>query len=158
EASSRRIFFAAWLGGLLFFWPVLQWMRVADYRMHYTWAALATYCALYFPFAILLVRRLDRFTRLPLLVTFPVVWVALEFVRSFLLSGFAWYYLGHSQHDSLALIQVAALGGAYTVSLLVAMVNVWLFEVLYAWKEFRELLTLPGQGAPATPTSPRWLV
>src|SRR5215831_4570073 len=24
-ASKKRIFFCAWAGGLLFFWPVLQW-------------------------------------------------------------------------------------------------------------------------------------
>ncbi|MCI0456235.1 MAG: apolipoprotein N-acyltransferase [Gemmataceae bacterium] len=158
RASRRRVFFAAYLGGLLFFWPVLQWMRVADYRMYYTWAMLATYCALYFPAAILIVRRLDRNTRLPLVVTFPAVWVALEFARSFLLTGFAWYYLGHAQHDYLALIQVADLGGAYTVSLLVAAVNVCVFEALYAWAGFRNLLNLPGKGETATPTAVRWLV
>src|SRR5207247_2721186 len=60
EASGRRLFFCAWLGGLAFFWPALQWMRVADYRMYYTWAMLATYCSLYFPVAIGLLRRLAR--------------------------------------------------------------------------------------------------
>src|SRR5439155_7076770 len=28
-ASQKRVFFCAWAGGLLFFVPVLQWMRVA---------------------------------------------------------------------------------------------------------------------------------
>ena len=59
NARPRTIYLSAWLGGLVFFWPVLQWMRVADYRMYYTWGALATYCSLYFPLAIFFVRRLD---------------------------------------------------------------------------------------------------
>src|SRR5438874_13304294 len=36
DARPRRIYLAAWVGGLAFFWPVLQWMRVADFRMYGT--------------------------------------------------------------------------------------------------------------------------
>src|SRR5262245_16637081 len=154
EASPRRIKLCAWLAGSAFFWPILTWMPVADYRMYYTWAMLAVYCSLYFPVAIALLRRLDRGTRLPLIVTVPVVWVGLEFIRSFFLTGFAWYYLGHTQHDYLAMIQVTDLGGAYLVSLLVAAVNAWLFEVHYACRPVRRLLGLPG-GDQAAVTTPR---
>jgi len=142
-ASKKRIFFCGWAGGLLFFWPVLQWMRVADPAMYATWALLATYLALYLPLGILLVRRLDRTTRLPLIVTVPVVWVALDFLRSHLATGFTWYMLGHAQHDFLPAIQVADLGGVYAVSILVAAVNALLFEVLYARPWFRTFCALP---------------
>src|SRR4051812_5103434 len=43
-ARPRRVYLAAWLCGLVFFWSVIQWMRYADSRMYFTWAALATYC------------------------------------------------------------------------------------------------------------------
>ena len=142
-ASGGRVFLCAWAGGLVFFWAALQWMRVADVRMYATWAMLATYCALYIPLAVLLTRRLDRRTRLPLVVTFPAVWVALEFLRSHLATGFGWYLLGHTQHDFLAVIQVTDLGGAYAVSLLVAAVNAVLFELLYARPAVRAFLRLP---------------
>ncbi len=142
-ASKKRIFFCAWAGGLLFFWPALQWMRVADPTMYATWALLATYCALYLPAGVLLVRFLDRMTRLPLIVTVPVVWVALDFLRAHLATGFTWYMLGHAQHDFLPAIQVADLGGVYAVTVLVAAVNALLFEVLYARPWFRRLLVLP---------------
>src|SRR5262249_10991148 len=52
---------------------------------------------------------------------------------------FSWYFLGHSQHDFLELIQVADLTGAYGVSFLVAAVNALLFEVLWARAWFRDL-------------------
>ncbi len=142
-ASKKRVFFCAWAGGLAFFWPVLQWMRVADPAMYATWATLATYCALYVPVGVLLVRYLDRATRLPLVVTLPVVWTALEFLRSHLATGFSWYLLAHTQHDFLPIIQVTDLGGTYAVTLLVAAVNAVLFEVLYARRWFRTLLVLP---------------
>src|SRR5436189_5002024 len=51
---TRTIFFAAWFAGLAFFLPVLQWMRVADPRMYFTWIALSVYIALYFPLGIFL--------------------------------------------------------------------------------------------------------
>jgi apolipoprotein N-acyltransferase len=148
RACARRTFFCAWAGGLVFFWPALQWMRVADPAMYFTWALLATYCALYLPLGVLLVRFLDRRTQLPLVVTVPAVWVALEFLRSHLATGFSWYLLGHTQHDFLAAIQIADLGGVYAVSLLVAAVNALLFEALYARRWFRAFLALREPSQP----------
>jgi apolipoprotein N-acyltransferase len=117
-------------------------MRVADWRMYGTWALLATYCSLYFPVGVWLIRRLDRGTRLPLVLSAPLVWCGLEFVRSFLMTGFAWYYLGHSQHAFLPLIQMADLGGVYIISFLVAAVNAWVFDVLCARPVFRTFFGL----------------
>jgi apolipoprotein N-acyltransferase len=142
EGRARNIYWSAYAAGLAFFWPVLQWMRVADYRMYATWAMLATYCALYFPAAIYLLRKLDRGTALPLVITVPVVWTALEFVRSFLLTGFAWYYLGHTQHAFLPLIQIADVTGAYGVTFLVAAANAWIFELLFRQEWFRQFFGL----------------
>jgi apolipoprotein N-acyltransferase len=152
-ARPRRIYFVAWVGGLAFFWPVIQWMRVADYRMYGTWAMLSTYCSLYFPVAVWLIRRLDRRTRVPLLVSVPVVWCGLEFLRSFLMTGFAWYYLAHSQHNFLPLIQISDLGGAYAVSFLVAAANAWLFELFCTQQWFRSFFGIP---APAPATHGSW--
>jgi apolipoprotein N-acyltransferase len=154
-ASRKRVFFCAWAGGLVFFVPVLQWMRVADPAMYATWLVLAVYCALYIPLGVLLVRYLDRNTPLPLVVTLPAVWVALEFLRSHLATGFSWYLLGHTQHEFLQAIQVADLGGVYAVSVLVAVVNALLFEVLFARPWFRALFALPE---PARPTGRRALL
>ncbi|MCI0639509.1 MAG: apolipoprotein N-acyltransferase [Gemmataceae bacterium] len=128
DTKPWKIYVSAYLGGSVFFWPILWWMSVADYRMFYTWAMLATYCALYFPVAVWLIRVLERRTGWPLTFTVPIVWTSLEFVRSFLLTGFAWYYLGHTQHEFLALIQIADLGGVYAISFILAAFNGWLVE------------------------------
>jgi apolipoprotein N-acyltransferase len=146
EARPPRIYLAAWASGLAFYWPALQWMRVADPRMYATWAMLATYCSLYVPVAIWLLRRLDRRTRWPMTLTVPLVWTALEFARAHLLTGFAWYFLGHSQHDLLPVIQIADLVGAYGVTFVVAAVNGLIFELLFTRSWFRRLLHLPGEG------------
>jgi apolipoprotein N-acyltransferase len=140
---------AAIAGGLVFYFLAIQWMRVADPRMYFTWAFLAIYCALYFPLFVFLVRLLDRRTRLPLVVTVPVVWTALEFLRATFGTGFSWYLLGHSQHDALTLIQISDLTGAYGVSFVVAAVNALLYEVLYGSDWFRRCLAAPA-------AAPRW--
>jgi apolipoprotein N-acyltransferase len=115
-------------------------MRVADSRMYVTWIALSVYCALYFPLALFLVRRLDWRTQLPLVITLPAVWTALEYVRSTLITGFSWYLLAHSQHDHLGMIQVSDLTGAYGVTFCIAAVNALLFEVLYSVQTLRTWL------------------
>jgi apolipoprotein N-acyltransferase len=143
QARARVIYLSAFVGGLVFYWPVLQWLRVADPRMYWTWAILATYCAAYFPAVIFAVRFLERRTRLPLTITLPVVWTALEFLRCHLGSGFSWYLIGHSQHDWLPIIQIADLTGAYGVSVLVVAVNAVLLEVCWGRTAVRRLL---GQG------------
>src|SRR5262245_16170292 len=146
QSRPRCIYWSAYAGGLAFFWPVLQWLRVGDYNMmYYSWGALATYCAGYFPLAIFLTRQIDSRTSLPLTFVFPAVWTALEFLRSYVLTGFPWYYLAHTQHDYLPIIQISDLGGAYAVSFLIAAVNALIFEWLHRTRWFRGLFAFPQE-------------
>src|SRR5262249_1075384 len=40
-ARPPYVYWSAFAGGLGFFWPVLQWLRVGDYNMmYYSWGAL----------------------------------------------------------------------------------------------------------------------
>src|SRR4029077_14967677 len=96
--------------------------------------ALGLCCALFFPLGLFLVRYLDQMTRLPLVVTVPVVWTALEFFRSTFCGGFGWYLLAHSQHDYLPVIQISDITGAYGVSFLLAAANALIVEALFLFK------------------------
>src|SRR5262249_38284656 len=96
-----------------------------------------------------LIRFLDRRTFLPLIVTVPVVWTALEFLRSTFAGGFSWYLLAHSQHTFLPVIQIADLTGAYGVSFLIAAVNALLLESLWGRRRVRTWLVSPDE-------TPRW--
>ena len=58
------------------------------------------------------------------LITIPSLWVALEYLRSHLLSGLGWNLLGYSQTPSLTAIQLANVTGVWGVSFLITMVNV----------------------------------
>jgi len=130
DMSNWRRYLLAWLTGLVGFVPALQWMRVAHETMFYSWLCLAWYCSWYFLLALWLLRRLDRRTGWPLTLTVPLVWTALEFLRSNFAGGFAWYLLGHTQHDFLPVIQIADLAGVAGVTFLVAAVNGLIAEAI----------------------------
>ena len=47
------------------------------------------------------------------------------------MTGFPWYLLAHSQHEFLPIIQITDLGGGFAVSLLVAAVNAFVFDIVW---------------------------
>ncbi len=116
EQPTRRMGWACYLGGLTFFGPALQWMRLGDPTMYVAWWALAGYLALYFPIAVGLMRVAVHQWKMPLVVAAPFIWVGLEFARAHLMTGFAWYFIGHTQYRWLELIQISDVVGAYGVS------------------------------------------
>jgi apolipoprotein N-acyltransferase len=63
----------------------------------------------------------------------PVLWAALEYLRSFLLTGFPWGYLGHTQYLNLPFIQMADITGVYGLSFVTLLVNATLYWVLHQW-------------------------
>ncbi len=70
-----------------------------------------------------------------LLLAFPAFWVGLEFLRSFLLSGFPWALVGYSQYLNTAFVQIADITGVYGVSFLLILVNTLLFLWIVCWME-----------------------
>ena len=132
-AVERRAGWLVW--GVCFcqFLASLRWMMVADERMIATWILLAWWCSLFPWFAWRLLRLLDARTGLPLTFTVGLVWLPLEHARAYLLTGFPWYYLAHTQHDVLPLLQTADFAGTQYLSLLVAVCNGWLADLLCCW-------------------------
>ncbi len=116
EQPTRRMGWACYLGGLAFFAPALQWMRLGDPTMYIAWLALAGYLAMTFPVAVGLMRVAVHRWKAPLVIAAPLIWVGLEFARAHLMTGFAWYFIGHTQYRWLELIQISDLVGAYGVS------------------------------------------
>ena len=74
----------------------------------------------------------------------PILWVALEYLRSFLLTGFPWANLGYSQYLNLPFIQMADITGVYGLSFVILLVNATLFWVLHKWSKrtfpFKEVI------------------
>lgn len=166
-ASTWRRYLAAYLGGFVFFAAALKWLPVAHPMMYFSWAFLALMCPCYWAAGLWLLRRLDRL-RVPLAVSVPAVWVALEYTRAhfptgfpfmahlgmYQLIGFGWYFLGYTQHAFVPLIQVADLGGVYAVSVVVGAVNGLLADWLMRSAAVRLWLRWEGTQAPPAPARP----
>lgn len=64
----------------------------------------------------------------------PVIWVATEYSRNYLFTGFPWANLGYSQVRHLPVAQLAALGGPYAIAGLVVLVNAVVAAWWVAWR------------------------
>lgn len=120
---TRWMYRSAFAAGLFFWLISLQWMRLGDPTMYIALVALATYLALYWPLSLALIRVAVHRMRIPLVLAAPVVWTGLELLRAHLMTGFAWYNLGHSQYRWIEIIQISDLAGVYAVTFLIAAAN-----------------------------------
>lgn len=128
---TTRPWLAYWLSfaaGWLFFLINLSWLRPVT---GLGFVALAFYLAAYFPLAAFAVRTGLRRGFAPVW-TLPVAWVACEFLRAFVMSGFPWLFVGHAFYRQLWLIQISDLVGAYGVSFVALAINGALATILLA--------------------------
>lgn len=93
-------------------------------------AVLAGYLALYPAAFCALLSRVPVNGGARFVVAASSLWVALEFLRTYLLTGFPWNLLGYSQYRNVPLIQVATVTGVYGVSFVVVAVNAALWGLL----------------------------
>jgi len=61
------------------------------------------------------------------LIMIPALWVCLEYLRTFLITGFPWGLLGYTQYNNLHLIQISDIFGVYGMSFVIAFANVVIF-------------------------------
>jgi len=135
--DAARAFRVGMIAGLTHYLTLLYWvvftMRTYGYLPWWQCIALlallAAYLAVY-PglFAMSVVSLCQKPGRLVILA--PVFWVALEYLRSFLLTGFPWGVIGYSQFNRLHIIQISDMFGVYGVSFLVVLVNAGLYILL----------------------------
>lgn len=125
-----RLYLGAWGGGLVFWLLAVQWVRLSDPTAWLAWIAMAVVFSFWWP-AFLALARLAVFRlEIPLMMAAPILWVGMEYIRAYILTGFPWYYLGHSQYRFLTLIQIADTTSALGISFLIAVVNAWVVDLV----------------------------
>ncbi|MCK5420811.1 MAG: apolipoprotein N-acyltransferase, partial [Deltaproteobacteria bacterium] len=130
-----RTFLLGWFCGFVFHIGLLYWIVVVTTtygKLVYPLGILVmllliSYLSLYFGSALAIAMFIQKNTSIKLTASLPFIWVTMEYLRSFLLSGFPWENLGYSQYHSLSLIQCADITGVYGISFLIVFVNVTLF-------------------------------
>ncbi len=102
---------------------------------------VAAYLGSYHLAFAVLSRRLLRVSPWLTLVSLPAAWVALEWVRTFLFSGFPWNLAAYSWIEVPGALRASSWIGAYGVSYLVVLSNVGLFLAAH-----QRRLSLAGAG------------
>jgi apolipoprotein N-acyltransferase len=126
QHNKKLLFLHAFLFGLGFFGTGASWVFVSILEFGGASVALAAVMTAVFVATIATAFALP-FTALSyfkhsqwrLLLGFPLVWVLSEWLRSWILTGFPWLYIGYSQ-ISTPLAAWAPIGGVLFVSLLTA--------------------------------------
>ncbi len=120
--NSKQSFFQGYLFGLLFWLGTIWWV---GYVTIFGAVMLILYLSLYSGIFAWIFYRLwkkgIRDFRFILLIS--GAWTILEWIRSYLFTGFGWNLLAYSQASNLLLIQIADIVGAFGVSFLVVWVN-----------------------------------
>jgi apolipoprotein N-acyltransferase len=131
------------LAGLVSFLGILYWIVVAVHTYGnipvivsvLILLLLVVYLSLFVGFFTLLTRLFQLRLGLQTPFLIPMIWVALEYLRSFLLTGFPWANLGYSQYLNLPFIQMAEITGTYGLSFVILLVNATLFWILHQWPQ-----------------------
>ncbi len=126
---TQRAWVVHWLsffGGWLFYLIALRWLYPVT---GLGYVALAFYLAVYWPMAAWAIRAGIRH-RISPIWTLPAVWVATEYLRAWVMSGFPWFFVGHAFYQQTLLIQVCDLTGVYGLSFLALMINGVVAEML----------------------------
>jgi apolipoprotein N-acyltransferase len=131
SGSLARALALGFVAGLVYFTGTLYWITrvMAVYGgldplvAGLVNAALIAYLSLFPAVFALITRRLVMIYGVRALLMSPLVWVATELGRTYLLTGFPWVLLGYSQTTVLPVAQAASLFGVYGLSALVALVS-----------------------------------
>lgn len=138
DKGFKESFYQGMMSGFVYFLGTVYWVSHSMHVYGYVPIAatlfavvlLCLYLALYVGvFSIFFSYLCDR-SAVPASVTAPFLWVALEFIRTYALTGFPWSVLGYTQYSFLTLIQIADITGVYGISFLIVAVNGMLFDVI----------------------------
>ncbi len=134
----RRSFELGFLTGIITFLGILYWIIVAVHTYGNVplipsgliLLLLVAYLSLFMGAFTLFTRFVQIRSGLQTILFAPLLWVGLEYLRTYLVTGFPWASLGYSQYLNLRFIQIADITGVYGPSFVIVLVNATLFEVV----------------------------
>ena len=143
DVTPRQGFLLAMIAGIVHYIGLLYWLV---YTMH-TYGYLPIYQSVAFLFIMAMylsifwgcfgwfaAAKIHSPSQLWLL---PTIWTALEYIRTYLLTGFPWGFLGHTQYKQIWIIQIADLIGVYGVTFLLVSINISMFMCFASFLKYR---------------------
>jgi apolipoprotein N-acyltransferase len=139
----RHGFILGFSTGVVSFLGILYWIIVAVHTYGNVplvpsaliLLLLVVYLSLFIGVFACLTRFIQIRSGLQTILFTPLLWAALEYLRSLLLTGFPWANLGYSQYLNLPFIQMADITGPYGPSFVILLVNATLSRVLHQWSK-----------------------
>jgi apolipoprotein N-acyltransferase len=137
--TPGRVFAYAWLQGFACYLASIYWvvitlhnfagvpLALAVIPMILLAAVMAVYTGAAFYAAEFITIRLN----LPIALTLPLAWTAVEWIRTYFPIGFPWNLLGYAAYRNLNLIQFAEFTGVYGISALIILFNSVVYVVLF---------------------------
>jgi apolipoprotein N-acyltransferase len=156
-ASPKQAALLGFLFGLGLFGVGVSWVFVAIHVFGYVpvplavvmttafVAFLALYLALQGYVSVTLHQRLGLSRIASLLLIYPTIWVLLEWLRGWFLTGFPWLNLGYSQLNT-PLAGIAPVLGVYGMSWATALTSVLVLIILVAAKHKTRFVVATGLG------------
>jgi apolipoprotein N-acyltransferase len=120
----------------LLYWVIIVLGRYGNLSLWVSIPALillALYMSCYLVLFCVIISRVWIHREMLVVWVGPLLWVGLDFIRSFLFSGFPWQDLGYSQYKALLLIQTADLTGHYGITFHIVLVNSVTALLLVLW-------------------------
>jgi apolipoprotein N-acyltransferase len=133
------------LAGMIHYVSLLYWIVIVLGRYgNLPWLVsipamllLALYMSSYLALFCTIMCRIWRRNEIMVLWAGPFLWVGLDYVRSFLFSGFPWQDLAYSQYKALLLIQTVDLTGHFGITFHIVLVNCVTALLFVLWREKR---------------------
>ncbi|MCS7281107.1 MAG: apolipoprotein N-acyltransferase [Desulfobacterota bacterium] len=137
DGSKADFFFGlksgivAYIG--LLYWVVIAMTKYGGINLLSSMACmllLSTYLALYVGAFTYISSLTESVLRIPVYFSAPFFWTLLEYLRTYMLTGFPWSLLAYSQYNFLPFIQICSFAGPYYVSYVIVSINCLLFLLL----------------------------
>ena len=136
---SGFLFFAGLLVAIALLYPYANiFVTLLGYIL------LVAYTAVYFGVFAVILRHLPWKSGILYATVAATLWVSLEWVRGWLLTGFPWGYLGYTQWNNPIGIQIASITGVYGVSFLIIFLNAGIASIIIRKNEWKRELTTVG--------------
>lgn len=130
----RRSFWLCWFAAIIYYSTLLRWLTISlnqygNLSLILSYLALillACYLAL---FPAIFATAISRQTKTSLLWSAPIIWIALDYLRAILFTGFPWLDLGYSQYNQPLLLPMASIAGHHAITFIIIMVNCLIFSI-----------------------------
>ncbi|TDX52324.1 apolipoprotein N-acyltransferase [Orenia marismortui] len=133
--NKKRSFYLGWIMGLSFlaissYWLVNPLINFSGYPLAICiliFILAISILSLYFALFAFILKTVESKLSLPVFIVTPIIWTAVEFLRSIFSFQFLFAFLAYSQSFIPELIQLAEYGGLYLVTFIIVLVNTLLY-------------------------------